>query len=100
MKVKLPRPRMQHHRDAELAAEALRITPERQQRLGRARKEHVEDRLARAHRHGAQLRRQREDNVEVVHRQRPLDALVDPSRLRERLALGTMPIPARVVGGW
>jgi hypothetical protein len=81
MEMELARPGMKHHRDAELGAEALRITPEGEQGLRRAREEHVEDRLARAPRHGAQLRRQREDDVEVVHGQEALDALVDPARL-------------------
>jgi len=94
MDVELARPGRKHHRDAELAAEALRIAPELEQRLGRAGKEDVEDRLARAHRHGAELRRQGEHDVEVVHRREPLDALVDPSRLGERLAFRTMPIAA------
>ena len=98
MEAQLARPGVKHHRDAELTAETFWIAGEREEGLRRAREEHVEDRGARALRHGAQLGGQREDDVEVVDRQEPLEALVNPSRLRERLALGAVPIAARVVG--
>ena len=86
MEVKLAGPGVQHHRDAELCAEALWIAPEREQCLRRASEEHIEDRVARARRHGAELRRQREDDMKVVHGQEPLEPLVNSSRLGERLA--------------
>src|ERR1700691_5900061 len=37
--------------------------------------------------------------MEVVHRQDPLETTRDPTRLRERLALGAVPVAARVVRG-
>ncbi len=76
---------------------AFRVAGEREEGLRRAREEHIEDRGARAPRDGAQLGGQRESHMEVVHWQEPLEPLVDPSCLRERLALGAVPIAARVV---
>ncbi len=77
------RVQVQHHRDAELGAEAPRIVREREQRRRRAREKHVEDPLAIELRDRAKLGGEREDDVEVVHG----GAFVDPARLRERLAL-------------
>jgi hypothetical protein len=48
---------------------------------------------------GSKLRRQREDTMKVVNRQYPCHALFDPSGLRERLALRTMPVTAPRRGG-
>jgi hypothetical protein len=52
-----------------------------------------------AHRDGAKLGGQGEDDMKVVHRQEPLETTLDPACLRERLALRAMPIAARVVRG-
>ncbi len=45
-----------------------------------------------------QLTRHREHDMEVGHRQQTLDALGDPFCTLRALALGTVPIPAGVVG--
>jgi len=36
--------------------------------------------------------------MEVLHRQQPLEARIDPRRALGRLALGTVPVAARIVG--
>ena len=60
-------------------------------------KQEIEDGRAVARRHRAKLGRQREDDAEVPHRQEALEALVDPTCLREGLAFGAVTIAARVV---
>ena len=97
VKAEVARPCVQHHRDAELGAETLGVLGEREERLRGGGKEQVEDGLPVTARHRAQLGGQREDDVEVRHGKQALEPLVDPSRLRERLALGAVPIPARVI---
>lgn len=47
----------------------------------------------------AQLGRQRKDDVKVRDIEQSLTLLLNPALLRERLALRTMPIAARVIGG-
>jgi len=42
---------------------------------------------------------QREDNVKIGDWQEPLGASPDPSLLRDGLAFGAVPVPARVVRG-
>jgi hypothetical protein len=63
-----------------------------------ARKQHVEQFLARAMDQCAKLRGQGEDDMKVVHRQESRESAFNPTRLRQRLALRAMPIAARVVG--
>lgn len=63
MKAKVAAPRVQHHRDSKLCAEALRIATKRQQGLGRRGKQKTEDSLAIELCEGAKLRRQRKDDV-------------------------------------
>jgi hypothetical protein len=42
--------------------------------------------------------RQGEDHMEVLHRQEVRRARLEPPLFGERLALGAVPVPARVVG--
>jgi hypothetical protein len=88
---------VQYHCDAELAAEALWIARERCECVGGGREEQIEDALARTLGDGAQLCGQGEDDVEVVHWEDAFEALFDPTRLCKGLALGAVPIAARIV---
>jgi hypothetical protein len=95
VKEKLAGPGVKHHGDAKLGTEA--IFAEQKQRFCSAREKKIEHGFTMSHRQRAQLRRKRENNVKVVDRQQPLEALVNPPSLRERLTLGTVSIAARVV---
>ena len=83
----LARPGVQHRRK-----------PELEERLRRAREEHGEELLAAKAHECTQLRGEREYCMKVTDRQDAFLALGDPLRLREALALGTVPVPTRVVG--
>jgi len=98
MEAEVAGPGVQHHRHAELGTETRGIPCEREERLGGCGEEQVEDRLAVSHRHRAKLGREGEDDVEVAYREQTLQALVDPSGLREGLALRAVTVAARVVG--
>jgi hypothetical protein len=76
---------------------ALRITAKREQGLRGGPQQERKHRASMREGQGAERRRQREDDVEVVDVEHPGHALVDPTRLREILALRTVPITTRVV---
>jgi hypothetical protein len=99
VEAKLPGPGVQHRRDTELRGrtQPLRIAAELEQRVGGGFHEQLEDDRAIAQRQGAQLRREREDDMKVVGRKDAPHARPDPARLREALALGTMPIATGIV---
>ena len=91
----LPRPGVQHHGDAQLRLQAA--APQLQQRLARPLEQGAEEGLGLVAHQAPQLPRQREHHVEVRHRQHPLRARTNPLLLRQRLALGAVPVPAGVV---
>ena len=91
-------PRVQNRGDADRAAKVPRVTTEGEQGVGgRAKEQRVDHpRIALGER--VEIVRQREDDVEVRNRQQVGPARGEPPFLGERLALGAMPIAARVVG--
>src|SRR5207302_8933171 len=99
MKRELPRPGVEHRRDAELGPEPLRIVSEREEGLGRGAQQERKDLPPMRERERSERRRQGEDDVEVVDVEDARHALLDPPGLREALALRTVPIATRVVGG-
>jgi len=60
--------------------------------------ERTEDRAWRMLGERAQLARQREDDMEVPHREQPLGPRGDPLLLPQGLALGAVPVAAGIVG--
>jgi hypothetical protein len=101
LKEHLPRPGMQDGGDAKLGvfAEPLRVGGQGQERVGGRSEQECEDRGSVVAGQTVQLAGDGEDEVEVVDWQDALDASLDPAGLIERLALRTMAISARVVGG-
>jgi hypothetical protein len=97
MESEVPCPRVEHHSDAKLRAQALRVVSECKEGLRRTREQEIEHRLTRSLRNRAKLAGKGEDDMEVVCLQDPLDPSVDPPSLREGLALGAVPIATRVV---
>ena len=80
------------------AAEPFAIAPEHEQRLGGGLEQEVEDLGAVARAKLGQLARQREYNVEVVNGQQAVQPARDPARALQGLALGAVPIAARIIG--
>jgi hypothetical protein len=99
MELELPGPRVEHGRDAELGPESLRIASEGEEGLGG--RPHQQGKHLAAVREGerSQSGREREDDVEVVDVDDAPHPLVDPAGLGEALALRTVSVAARVVGG-
>src|SRR5579859_5332371 len=91
-------PRVQHRGEADLHTEALGVRGNRQQRLGaRLEQEVVDDGLVMVG-DGADLRRQREYDVEVRHPQQLGGARLQPLPRLRSLALWATAIAAAVVG--
>lgn len=90
-------PGMQHCREADLRAQAFRIGRQLQQGLCGGLKQQIIHYPLIPQRQRMQLLGQRKDDVEVWHRQQPLQTGLHPLRLLSGLAFGTMPIAARVV---
>jgi len=90
-------PGVQDHGHAEGAAEA--VAPEGHQGLGGCGHHEVVDEARVGPGEHPQLRRQREDDVEVWHRQHPRLALCDPLVLGVGLTGRTVSVPAGVVDG-
>ena len=99
MKLELPGPGVEQGRDAELGPESLRIAPQGEEGLGGRSHEEPKDPAAMREGDGSQSGREREDDVEVVDVDDAPHPLVDPAGLREALALRTVSVAARVVGG-
>ena len=97
MELELARPRVQHGRDAELGPEPLPIVSEREDGLGRGAQQKRKDLPPMSEGERSERRRKGEDDVEVVDVEDASHALLDPTGLREALALRTVPIPTRVV---
>src|SRR5438874_7904987 len=91
MKRELARPRVQHGRDAELGPEPLRIVSEREEGLGRGAQQERKDLPPMRKRERSERRRKGEDDLEVVDVEDVRHALLDPTALREALALRTVP---------
>ena len=91
-------PGVQHRGEADLHAEALGVRGDRQQRLGtRLEQEVVDDGLVVVG-DGADLRRQREHDMEVRHLQQLGRARLQPLPRLRSLALWAIAIAAAVVG--
>src|SRR6266853_3658383 len=90
-------PGVEHGGEADAGAQVLRVSADDEQRLGRrAEQQIVDHRLVLIGDRG-DLGRQCEDHVEVVDRQQIGLAGGEPILRRRALALGTMPVAARVV---
>ena len=97
MKVEVARPRMKHGGDAEQPTQALGVEPETQQRLRSGIKQQGIQIPSISQDERAQLCRQSEHHVKVMHRQDAQFALFEPAVLRQRLALGAVPVATRIV---
>jgi hypothetical protein len=90
-------PGMQNREEAQLGAEPARIASDREQRLGAGfHQQRVEQILVLQ----GQLRenaRQREDHVQITHRQEFFPSRLEPALARAGLTLGAMAIQARVI---
>ncbi len=91
-------PGVEHGGEADAGAEMLWISADREQRLGRGAEQQVVDHRLVLIGDRGDLGRQCEDHVEVVDRQQVGLARGEPILRRRTLALGTMPVAARVVG--
>jgi len=97
MEGEVARPGVQHRRDAELRAlwaEALWARRELRERVRRGAEEQREEHAAVALDVTTKLAREREDHVEVMHREQACEASVEPALAREALALGTVTVAA------
>jgi hypothetical protein len=97
VKDEIASPRMHHAGDAQQSADPFRIPPELQEGFGSRGEQQVEHQDLVFTDKRAQFGGQREDHVEVPHRQRTPHARRHPAGLSQCLALGTMTIAARVV---
>ena len=93
-------PRVQHHGDAGLPAEPAWIAPELEQRLGGGLEQQAVDERGLAPGEGVEFVRQGEHDMPVADVEELVALALDPAGLRERLALGTVAVPAgRVLNG-
>jgi hypothetical protein len=90
-------PGMEHGDEAGLGAQVPRIGGDRAQRLGRRLEQDRVDRCLVLEGDFGGRRRQREDDVEVGHRQQFGLPLGQPCCARRALALWAMPVAARIV---
>ena len=90
-------PGVQDHGDAEFATEPAGSVTEFLQGAGCCLEEQLVDESRLHLREGVELMGEREHHVPVVDIEQIGTLLLDPSGLRERLALGTVPIPARCI---
>src|SRR5450432_1257120 len=100
VKLELPSPGVQDGRDPrlDLGAEPLGIASQGRDGSGGGLEQDVEHYGWALAAKLAQIGRQREDQVKVWYRQNAVEAGLDPSGLREGLALGAVAISTRVVG--
>ena len=98
MEQQLAGPGVQHGGDAQAAAEMLGVVAEVDQSAGCRLAKEAEEVEAVFPNERAQLGGQGENDVEVVDGQDVLDPPLDPAGLGQALALGAVPIAARVVG--
>ena len=98
MVIEVLSPGVQYRGETDLGAEVLGVGGDLRERLGRGREQQAVDLGLVLVGDGADLRRQREHDVEVRHRQQLGLARLQPCLRRRPLALRAMPIAARVVG--
>ncbi len=91
-------PGVEHGDDADLGAEMLWVGTDRAERLGRRPEQDGVDRLLVLERDLGNRRRQREDDVEVRHRQQLGLTCGEPGGARPALALRTVAVAAGVIG--
>ena len=97
MQMQILSPGMQHREEADVGAEQSGVGGGFKQRGGGRAEQDGVDQLRVLKCQAADLRRQREHDVEVGHGQKLGFALCEPAGASLGLALGAMPIPARVI---
>ena len=90
-------PGMEHAEEADVGAEMLGITSDFEQRFSAGVEQQTVDDLLILQGQGCQEVREREDQVHVVRRQEFPAALLEPTIPGVSLALGAVPVSARVV---
>jgi len=91
-------PGMQHAEHPNVGTQMLRVASELEERRGTGAKEQVVEQPLVLQHECRELMRQREDDVEVGHRQQLAGARGQPSGACVALALGAVPVAARVIG--
>jgi hypothetical protein len=91
-------PGMEHAEEADLSAEVAGIASDLQQGRGAGLEEQVVNHTLVLEREWSEFTRQGEDEVHVAGGQQFLFACLEPAQARVRLASGTMPVAARVIG--
>ena len=91
-------PGMEHAEEADLCAKVLGIASDLKQGLSAGLKQQVINHLLVLQSERSKLVRQREDNMHVGRRQKLPFARLQPALACVALALGTVPVAARVVG--
>src|SRR5262249_29335640 len=99
MELEIAGPRVEDGSHAELGAEAVRVAPEREERLCGGAEEEREDESPVCVGQGAQGGGEREDDMEVVDVEDPRHPLADPARLGEALTFRAVAIATRVIRG-
>src|SRR5687768_3859877 len=89
---------MEHRQDSQASAEMLGIGCDVQQRLRRAGEEQVVKPSWVGQSQRIELVGNRKDDMEVRHGQKLAATLLQPALLVQALALGAVPVTARVVG--
>jgi hypothetical protein len=90
-------PSVQHGEKADLRAEVLTIARDGQQGFGGGTEEDAVNDLRVIERDGGDLFRDRENHVEILHRQQFGGALLEPFSPVAVLTLGAVPVPAGVI---
>jgi hypothetical protein len=100
MMLELLVPGMEHAEEADLRAEVAGTTGDLKQGRGTGLEEQVIDHALVLEREGSEFTRQGqgEDEMHVAGGQQFLFACLEPAETRVRLASGTMPVAARVIG--
>jgi len=91
-------PRVQHRGDADARAETLWIGGDRQHRLGRRLEQQIVDQRLVEERDVGNLGGEREDDMEVSHRQQVGLTLGEPGARGRALAPRAVPVPTTVIG--
>jgi len=98
MVVQVLPPGVQHHQHPDSGAQAFGVSGDFTQRGGSAAHQQIvnDGRVGQSHR--AQLGRQREYHMMVLHRQQVLRLLLEPAGAGQGLALGAVAVAARIIG--
>ena len=97
MQVQVLPPGVQHGKETDLRAQVLGIAGNGEQGSGHGAEQDLVNGFLVIEGDGGDLFRQRENHVEVLHRQQFGEALLDPALPWQPLALGTMPVPAGAI---